>query len=255
MSQHDTVLPDQINRRVAERVREEIARRRISRQQLADEARISLSTLEKALSGHRPFTLATIIRLEQALGFELRDQVETERPKFNALHGHADEELGAYSRTAVSWLEGAFLTLRPSFGNNSDIFSYCTFISWDAENAHLKFEERERTDTSFSQHGRVSFPHLSGHIYLVTNTSGQYRMAVLSRPSIAGEMYGILTTLRAGQGAQLTPVSVPLVLIPMQSLDTPVFGRVTAADQAFDHYSSFITKTLSDGYASFVTSE
>jgi len=68
MSDQDSHLPDQLNARVAVRVREEIARRRISRQLLADEARISLSTLEKALSGHRPFTLATIIRLEQAMG-------------------------------------------------------------------------------------------------------------------------------------------------------------------------------------------
>ncbi|PRA54491.1 helix-turn-helix domain-containing protein [Brucella pituitosa] len=255
MSQQDAVLPDQLNLRVAERVREEIARRRISRQHLADEARISLSTLEKALSGHRPFTLATIIRLEQAMGFELRDQVETEKPKPAAPHAHAAEELGAYSRAAVSWLEGTFLTLRPSFGNRNDIFAYCTHISWDAENTHLKFEERERTDTSFSQYGRVSVPHLSGHVYLVTNTSGQYRMAVLSRPSIAGEMYGILTTLRAGQGAQLTPVSVPLALIPMKMFETPVFGRITTADPFYGQYSSFIDKTLGDGYASFVTSE
>lgn len=255
MSQQDAVLSDQLNLRVAERVREEIARRRISRQHLADEARISLSTLEKALSGHRPFTLATIIRLEQAMGFELRDQAEIEKPKPAALHGHAAEELGAYSRAAVSWLEGMFLTLRPSFGNQNDIFAYCTHISWDGENTHLKFEERERTDTSFSQQGRVSVPHLSGHIYLVTNTSGQYRMAVLSRPSIAGEMYGILTTLRAGQGAQLTPVSVPLALIPMKVFETPFFGRITPTDRCYGQYSNFINKTLGDGYANFVISE
>lgn len=255
MSQRDAVLSDQVNVRVAERVREEIARRRISRQYLADEARISLSTLEKALSGHRPFTLATIIRLEQAMGFELRDPAVTEAPNQATPHGHAAEELGSYTRAAVSWLEGIFLTLRPSFGNPNDIFAYCTDISWDAENTHLKFEERERTDTSFSQHGRVSVPNLSGHIYLVTNTSGQYRMTVLSRPSIAGEMYGILTTLRAGQGAQLTPVSVPLVLIPMKVFEMPVFGRVTPEDQHFSQYSGFINKTLGDGYASFVTSQ
>jgi len=253
MSQHDAVLPDLINSRVADRVREEIARRRISRQHLADEARISLSTLEKALSGHRPFTLATIIRLEQAMGLKLRDKLETEKPVIAAHQAHAHEELGAYSRAAVSWLEGTFMTLRPSFGNSSDIFAYCTDIGWDAENTHLKFEERERTDTSFSQHGRVSVPHLSGHVYLVTNTSGQYRMAVLSRPSISGEMYGILTTLRAGQGAQLTPVSVPLALIPMKTFETPVFGRVSRDNAVFDQYSQFVSKALGDGYAGFVT--
>ncbi|HEX6661809.1 MAG TPA: hypothetical protein VF067_08080, partial [Sphingomicrobium sp.] len=45
-------------------VREELARRRLSRQWLADQARVSLSTLEKALVGSRPFTLTTVVRLE-----------------------------------------------------------------------------------------------------------------------------------------------------------------------------------------------
>ena len=57
---------------IARQVREELARRRISRQALADLARISISTLEKALSGSRSFTLATVIRLEEALGTSLR---------------------------------------------------------------------------------------------------------------------------------------------------------------------------------------
>ena len=57
---------------VALLVREELARRRLSRQWLADEARLSLSTLEKALAGSRPFTLATVVRIEDALGTSLR---------------------------------------------------------------------------------------------------------------------------------------------------------------------------------------
>jgi len=40
-------------REVGRRVREQLARRRISRQALADMAKISLSTLEKSLSGTR----------------------------------------------------------------------------------------------------------------------------------------------------------------------------------------------------------
>ena len=64
----DSQLSDEQSRAVAALVREELARRRISRQRLADQAKISISTLEKALSGRRPFTLATTIRLEEALG-------------------------------------------------------------------------------------------------------------------------------------------------------------------------------------------
>ena len=68
----DNQLSDEQSRSVAAIVREELARRRISRQHLAEMAKISISTLEKALSGRRPFTLATTIRLEQALGVSLR---------------------------------------------------------------------------------------------------------------------------------------------------------------------------------------
>src|ERR1700729_3973785 len=60
------------SRLVAVLIREQLARRRISRQHLADQAKISISTLEKALSGRRPFTLATTVRLEEALGVSLR---------------------------------------------------------------------------------------------------------------------------------------------------------------------------------------
>src|SRR5260370_8456178 len=60
------------SRLVAAIIREQLARRRMSRQHLADQAKISISTLEKALSGRRPFTLATTVRLEEALGVSLR---------------------------------------------------------------------------------------------------------------------------------------------------------------------------------------
>lgn len=70
MNEHRAGDPD--SEAIGRRVQEELARRRMSRQALADSARISLPTLEKALAGKRPFTLATIIRLEEALGTALR---------------------------------------------------------------------------------------------------------------------------------------------------------------------------------------
>ena len=74
-------LSDEQSRAVAILVREQLARRRISRQQLADQAKISISTLEKALSGRRPFTLATTIRLEEALGVSLRKANNADRAR------------------------------------------------------------------------------------------------------------------------------------------------------------------------------
>src|SRR3954468_8159581 len=125
-------LSDEQSRSVAAIVREELARRRISRQYLAEMAKISISTLEKALSGRRPFTLATTIRLEQALGVSLR------KPNAEAaLAAAVGPPLGTrdrrvFSPPSVSFIEGNYLTLRPSFGDPSAIYAYRTEICWDA---------------------------------------------------------------------------------------------------------------------------
>src|SRR3954451_1305141 len=76
MQTPDKQLSAEQSRQIAAVIREEIARRRISRQHLAEQARLSISTLEKALGGQRPFTLATTVRLEQALGVSLRKKQE-----------------------------------------------------------------------------------------------------------------------------------------------------------------------------------
>src|SRR5471030_3167000 len=100
----DKQLSAEQSRQVAETIREEIARRRISRQALAEQARLSLSTLEKVLGGRRPFTLATTVRLEQALGVSLRKGLDAV-PAVAPVNGDiAPDGLGAYSRRAVAWL-------------------------------------------------------------------------------------------------------------------------------------------------------
>src|SRR5215469_18693703 len=94
----ETQLSTEQSRLVATIIREHLARRRISRQHLADQAKISISTLEKALSGRRPFTLATTVRLEEALGVPLRTNHVAVAPE-----GVAPDSLGYYSRRAVAW--------------------------------------------------------------------------------------------------------------------------------------------------------
>src|SRR3981081_2475408 len=101
----ETQLSAEQSRLVAAIIREQLARRRLSRQQLADQAKISISTLEKALSGRRPFTLATTVRLEEALGVSLRkgEAAELGAAPANLAPGH----LGFYSRPAGTWLESS----------------------------------------------------------------------------------------------------------------------------------------------------
>lgn len=235
---------------LALKVREELARRRLSRQWLADEARISISTLEKALAGRRPFTLGTIVRLEEALDMKLRGAgpepaAPVPRPDL------APDALGAYSRPAVQWLEGQYLTLRPSVDTPGAVYAYLTFIQWDEAQGLLTFAEAARLDSEFTQKGLVSFPYISGHIYLVTNQSGQHRLILLGRPTIQGALSGVLTTLVVGSGSQLIPAASPITLIPARGPDEPVLGIVTPGMECFDEYKDRVNQIAAGRFALF----
>jgi transcriptional regulator with XRE-family HTH domain len=254
MSNPESELSDEQSRQVADLIREEIARRRMSRQTLAEQAKLSLSTLEKALGGRRPFTLATIVRLEQALGMPLRKAPGTQVavPAVNGNGGVAPDSLGAYARRAVTWIEGTYVTVRPSFGDKDAIYAYRTEIFWDDAASSLMFRESERQDKDFTQFGEVALPNQSGFVYLVTNRHGQHRLITVSRPTITGEMYGIITTLLAGRGSLLTPIAAPIALLPLKTIANPTLGRVAPADTNCEIYRAHLRKTIEEPFALFV---
>ncbi len=241
----DDDLSAEENRAISSVIREELARRRLTRQHLADKSKISLSTIEKALSGQRPFTLATVVRIEEALTLPLR-KIKMAAQQEASL---APQSLGSYSRPAVSWLEGDYLTLRMSFSEAKSIYAYLTEIKWDTALSHLVFRESERLDAQFKQDGSVSVPHQSGYIYLVTNKVGQYRLLILSRPMVSGEMYGLMTTLQSGRGTQLTPVSTPVVLVPAKNfVDEIEFGKINPQAKSYEQYGAWMKRCTEEPF-------
>jgi transcriptional regulator with XRE-family HTH domain len=249
MSTPDKQLSAEQSRQVAETIREEIARRRISRQMLAEQAKLSLSTLEKVLGGRRPFTLATTVRLEQALGVALRKLPEA-IPANIAVNGEiAPDSLGSYSRRAVARIEGTYITVRPSFGEQDALYAYRTEISWDAATSSLGFRESARQDSDYTQYGEVAVPNESGFVYLVTNRHGQHRLITVSRPRNSGEMYGLITTLLAGRGAVLTPVAAPIALLPITNVSSPTMGRVMREDPNYAVYREHLRRTMDEQFA------
>ena len=242
----DRDLKESESREFGRRVREELARRRISRQALADMSRISLSTLEKALAGARPFTLASKLRIEESLGNPFRPAAPTA-----AAPTSAPERLGAYSRAAVRWLEASYLTVRPSFKDPEAVYTYVTEIRWDDEAGHLVFAEHQRVDSEFEQRGEVSLPNLSGHTYLTTNDTGQHRLIVLGRPTASGAMYGLLATLEVGHGSQLVPACCPIVLTPMARQTDPRIGVIVPGTDHYDAYRKLLLETTSRDFARF----
>jgi len=252
MATPDKQLSAEQSRQIAETIREEIARRRISRQSLAELAKLSLSTLEKVLGGRRPFTLATTVRLEQALGVSLRKAADAPMPVAPVNGDVAPDGLGAYSRRAVSPIEGTYVTIRPSFGDKDAIFAYRTEISWDDAAASLAFHEGDRLDAAFTQFGEVAVPNQSGHIYLVTNRHGQHRQITLSRQTISGEMYGIITTLLQGRGSLLTPIAAPIAYLPIKMIPNPSFGRISSDNANYAAYREQLRRTIDEPFAMFL---
>ena len=252
MSAPDKQLSAEQSRQIADTIREEIARRRISRQSLAELAKLSLSTLEKVLGGRRPFTLATTVRLEQALGVSLRKTPEGPTPAA-AVNGEvAPDGLGAYSRRAVAWIEGTYVTVRPSFGDKEAIFAYRTEIAWDEAASSLVFHESDRQDALYTQFGEVAVPNQSGHIYLVTNRHGQHRLITLARLAISNEMYGIIATLLAGRGSLLTPIAAPIAYVPIKMVPNPTFGRISSDNANYAAYRAHLRRTIDEPFAMFL---
>jgi hypothetical protein len=146
-------------------------------------------------------------------------------------------------------LEGDYLTLRPSFSDADAIYSYVTQITWDEKASNLVFNEAQREDAEYTQGGVVSAPHYSGHIYLVTNKNGQYRLVIVSRPTIRGELHGILTTLQVGRGAQLTPVATPIVFVPLKKLPKAEFGQIRFGHSCYTQYRKLLKRTVEEPFA------
>jgi transcriptional regulator with XRE-family HTH domain len=252
MPEPDNQLSAEQSRQIAELIREEIARRRMSRQALAEQAKLSLSTLEKVLGGRRPFTLATTVRLEQALGVALRKAPDSVPAPPLVAGDIAPDSLGAYSRRAVAWLEGTYVTVRPSFGDKEAIYAYRTEIVWDPKASSLIFREGKRQDAAYTQWGEVAAPNQSGFIYLVTNRNGQHRLITVSRPTISGEMYGIIATLLAGRGSALTPVAAPIAFLPIRNVPNPTVGRITSSDANYALYRQHLRRTTEEPFALFL---
>ena len=166
--------------------------------------------------------------------------------------GVAPDALGAYSRRGTAWLEGVYVTIRPSFGDKAAIYAYRTEILWDEPVHAWCFARRERMDAAFTQFGEVAVPNQSGHIYLVTNRHGQHRLITVSRPMIGGEMYGIIATLLAGRGSLLTPIAAPIALLPGRMWPTRPMAGSREADARGSFYRDHLQRVTSEPFAMFL---
>ncbi|WP_216643752.1 hypothetical protein, partial [Vibrio cholerae] len=65
---------------------------------------------------------------------------------------------------------------------------------------------------------------------------------------------GILTTLHAGRGTQLTPASAPLALLPERHATDLRYGRIAPQEPTYAGYRAHLDRVHAEGYASFFVS-
>lgn len=111
-----------------------------------------------------------------------------------------------------------------------------TTILWEGDKFQLVFREPEPSPR-----------HQYGFVCLVTNKLGRYRLIVLSKPAIAGEMFGILSTLQSGKGPQLLPVAAPIVFEPIkgEAKDQPL-GKIGRESLHHVRCAALIRRTVEE---------
>ena len=62
-------------------------------------------------------------------------------------------------------------------------------------------------------------------------------------------MYGLLSTLQAGEGGHLTPIAAPIAFLPAHTTSVPRFGLIRAGEPEFDVMQAALGRVLAESYA------
>ena len=82
---------------------------------------------------------------------------------------------------------------------------------------------------------------------------GQYRLIILSRPMIGGEMFGLLSTLQSGRGTLLIPVSTPIVFVPVKNFKEELqFGKFNADSPIHATYTALLKRATEEPFVLLV---
>jgi transcriptional regulator with XRE-family HTH domain len=231
--------------------------KKITQAELADAADIHEKTIQNLLSG-RSVRDQTMFDVCMVLGLDFdkvkaawtREGHETRNaPEPDGTDGRAAPVyMGAYTRAGVDHYIGSYLTVRPSFGVAGGIMAYRTDIVWDDSWPSLLFQERDRPDKPFHHRGRLYIPASSMYVHLVSLTKGAMRMVMVSQLDPAGQMRGLITTL-SKHGAQLVPVSAPIVYVKCEEYAGAALGEIGVGHASHGDYKALLDETVAQGYA------
>ena len=234
---------------VAQRLDEELLRRSLSTQTLADKAGVDRKTVDRLRHGKRVRT-QTLAWIEQALGASLRSEALTTPSSLEI----AVESLGGYTRSNYRAYEGDYFGFRRSFDAPGRIICYHLRIYWDPETRRLAFDERQRNAANgkvyeYRFKGAVGVPAGLGVLHFICVGGGAARLTSTTMMRDAQDTYmrGFMLALNEVADFGYYPTTSPVYLIK-QTAETPeeiILDRIGAYDAA-DIWKSDVVRELDE---------
>lgn len=201
--------------RIAQALRAEMARRRMTQEALASLTGLSLATVGRTLRGK--FRPETIMLIESKLGVPLRAAARSGSTV-------AAAQFGSYHYDAVSHLAGDYLCARRAFSQPGRLALYPLTIRWAAEPAGLAFDEINSIGrTNYSQKGYIYVPPGCAYLHLATVDRGSVRLITVSFVAdklIDSEpMRGLILTLFNPVASSHVPAVSPFVMFRLRESD------------------------------------
>ncbi len=177
----------------ARRIRVEMAKQGITREALAERARVKERTLGNLLAGH-PVRDLTVAKLARVLGIDL-DTVFTPiaSGKVTAAVApaielqRAGEAYGGYMLSSYEPYIGTYVAIRRVFTDDTQLYRSVFEIDWDDGLSRLRFLELQRfrgadnRAVSSSHAGGIHISPHTGLIQLLTTYQGALRLITLTR--------------------------------------------------------------------------
>lgn len=199
-----SVVDEAARQVLVRRIRLEMAKQGLTREDLAEKAGVKDRTLGNLLAGEavRDITIAKIAR---ALAFDLEALLNAPSAKKTMaqeeLTARASEAYGGYMRSAYDDYIGIYVAWRRAFARRPELYRSVYEFDWDDEGGRLRFLELQRfrgrgnrTVDSTHAGGVYISPH-TGLIQLLTTFQGALRLVTLSRMRLGdNRLRGLILT-------------------------------------------------------------
>ncbi len=187
--------------KIIHRMRDELQRQRLSQKQLADRAKLSASTVYRALRGD--FSDKTLKSIEKALNAQF-SQEKIANEKFS------DRTYGAYSREVYSHYEGYYKCIRPLFTKDDQVIVYYMHTYWSEEENCFLFSE---INDSYSHSGKIFIPPNVPFLHFLTCETGSLRLITACHlPGNLNILRGIVLTLAHPSRMDFLPAAAEILM-------------------------------------------